>query len=422
MSGGELFLNGVKLLVSEDIKEGVKSVAEILRSQPRWKETDYFSLDAKLRYSDRMQCHLMRDLTVEKMKIFSYTSEAISIFCFAFDEIFRNAFHHGIGGNPADSKGRVQVRVECSASYTSLSFINPKIEFNLEGIVNRQRIALEENPLAAHGRGLARVDARVDLLEPVDDYRGVRAVVFAQELNIAVLDLGGVVVLQVRKGNEHPSLARRLVQKAREFTGRDCDLVIDLTCDNNGQPRSLMNENDFRHLRFQSDAIRAVVSVAVAHWTEQTEVWGLIPDEDRATDESKFSDFERRVIRSNEAHATKQAMLRGQELEYGDNRTVLLTFESADDLMIPEWMVANDWTELCEKLERKNLPDPRIGDVPISRAPNPSAIRRRKHDLRAPWPEGRFDIRESHGETPRPLWPAILRWIRQRMKSKRDIS
>jgi anti-sigma regulatory factor (Ser/Thr protein kinase) len=219
----ELFLNAARLAASDDVRESVSSILELIRRMPEW-EKDICTLQANIAQSYSEQASLLSGLTSSKMKKLSYPNEAIEAFDVVFSELVTNAFEHGC----TTKKDRIKLIIDITGEYIALTVINPKRRsVNLDFILAKNRSLLADNPYLQRGRGLMIVADLADTLEETVSGDGIKAVIYPRRVSFEVDVIEDLTIIQLTGGVRNPSLMRRLVALASNYL--ENDLILDFS-------------------------------------------------------------------------------------------------------------------------------------------------------------------------------------------------
>ena len=220
----EVFINAVKLLVSPDARTAGSAIVDLIRRTPEWQK-GIAELEVHVSCDAFETAHLIRDLCVEKLQTFHYPSSAIAAFGTVFEELSRNAIEHGC----VDKTGAaIAIVIASSKTYVSLQIRNAKgIKFNLSDALLLQRTKLTAQPSASRGRGLLMVDDLADEFSALPRRDGVKAVVYADRVELHVFENADVAVVALGTGLFNPSCVRRVETMVRTLSHPF--LILDFT-------------------------------------------------------------------------------------------------------------------------------------------------------------------------------------------------
>jgi anti-sigma regulatory factor (Ser/Thr protein kinase) len=219
----DLFINAVRFAVSEDVRKSTTAILEMLKKSPEWQQ-DICTLEASIDRSFAEQSALLSDLTLTKMENLSYSRVNAEQFRFIFTELVKNAFEHGC----KFSFQNIKITVHITKPYVALTVLNPRgSNFDLEETVKHKRQALSLNPGLRRGRGLVHVNDIADTFESVDGKRGVKAVIYLDQVGFEVKASSYVTIIKTTSGLFNPSLGRRLITIATEYL--NTNLILDFS-------------------------------------------------------------------------------------------------------------------------------------------------------------------------------------------------
>lgn len=218
----EVFLNAVRLAVSEDARKSVSALLEFVRRSPEWQQ-DICTLQARVSRCFAEQGFLLGGLTASKMENLQYPKEVIEAFKISYSELLMNAFEHGCRSG---RKTTIGIEIAVTSEYVALTMLNSKgVKFNLDDTIELYRTVISLNPDSRRGRGLMLVAKLADTFESTPNREGVKAVFYKDRVSFQVDQVDGVIILELVTGLFNPSVSRRLFDTAVNFLQND--LILD---------------------------------------------------------------------------------------------------------------------------------------------------------------------------------------------------
>lgn len=218
----DLIFNAIKLAVSADARKSAADLIATIRRSPEWqKET--CSLVARIPLAQAEQADFIVQVVIPKLKSLDYSDYAIDEAVTLLHELLRNAFEYGCSA-PRD---KVHLKVDITPAYLSIIINNSKRHpFDFGTALSEARARIASSTTAKRGRGLIRISDIADVVSPMPNQQGVKAVFYRERVRLEVSVEQDVVFIVLTSGFYNPSLQRRLMALAANY--RDLDMVLDL--------------------------------------------------------------------------------------------------------------------------------------------------------------------------------------------------
>lgn len=219
----ELFLNAARFAASDDAKESISSIVDLIRHLPEW-EKSICTLQANVAGFYAEQAMILKGLTTSKLENLSFPPEAIEAFETIYSELVSNAFEHGC----ATKRDKVKIIIDITEWFVALLVINSKKNsFDLDKTLANRKYLMSKNPYLKRGRGLILVSDLADTLEELYYKNGVKTVVYRNRVSFNVDVIDDLTIIEIVGGVHNPSLRRRLINLATQHI--DNNLILDFS-------------------------------------------------------------------------------------------------------------------------------------------------------------------------------------------------
>lgn len=208
----ELLINAVKVVASNDVREGIGAAIARLKAAPDW-QSDTCSIEARVTREDAERLSLLRKVLCDKLKDLEYHDNPVDRFQAVFVELTENALEHGTASRT------VHILTEINPVYVSVEIRGANKRANIAKWIRAAKRHLALTRMRGRGRGLIIAHRKSDSLDETSG-GGVKAVVYSDWVKIRHWIQFGTCLVVVTGGNSNPSLGRRLAQYIKHRKGK----------------------------------------------------------------------------------------------------------------------------------------------------------------------------------------------------------